>query len=366
MPGRHELIVALGERRYRVERPFGAWPANAGFVTDVAVDGRGHVFVGLRHDPLTQADDPRVIELDPEGRHLAAWGGATIADTHLLTIAPDGRLLVVDRDMHEIVICTLSGQRIGGLGGRGLPLQPFNHPSDVAVSPSGGIFVSDGYAAHVVHRFDAAGGYRGAFGGPGREAGRFMEPHALWAFGDGRIAVVDRCNDRVQVFTESGDLQAVWEDFYRPVAIWGDADGNAYVSDSVPRLHMVDAGGRRIGLCRPVLNGAHGIFGNAGAISSSPRATRAASRASSGCPEPRDGSNPNCRLDKALSTIASSSGNCRGFSDASWSGSAAGGTDTGGGARRSSDCRDHQGGDRRRAGGDGGPDRAHRDLRLHP
>ncbi len=43
-----------------------------------------------------------------------------------------------------------------------------------------------------------------------------MEPHALWAFADGRIAVVDRCNDRVQVFTEAGELLSVWEDFYRP------------------------------------------------------------------------------------------------------------------------------------------------------
>ncbi len=263
MPGLHELIVALGDRRYRVERPFGSWPRNEGFVTDVAVDRRGHVFVGLRHDPLTQADDPRIIELGPDGQHLGGWGGSMIADTHLLTIAPDGRMLVVDRDMHEILICTPAGERIGGLGLRGQPLQPFNHPSDVAVAPSGAIYVSDGYAAHCVHRFDAAGGYLGSFGGVGREPGRFMEPHALWAFADGRIAVVDRCNDRVQVFSENGALLAVWEGFYRPVAIWGDEAGNAYVTDSVPRLHLIDAGGRPVGLCRPVLNGAHGIFGNA-------------------------------------------------------------------------------------------------------
>ncbi len=263
MPGLHELIVALGDRRYRVERPFGSWPKNEGFVTDVAVDGRGHVFVGLRHDPLTQADDPRIIELGPDGAHRGGWGGSLIADTHLMTIAPDGRLFVVDRDMHEVVICTTSGERLGGLGRRGEPLRPFNHPSDVAVAPSGRIFVADGYAAHCVHRFDAGGAYLGSFGGPGREPGRFMEPHALWVFADGRVVVIDRCNDRVQVFTQEGELQAVWEGFYRPVAIWGDADGNSYVVDSVPRLHLLDAGGRHLGLCRPVLNGAHGLFGNA-------------------------------------------------------------------------------------------------------
>jgi hypothetical protein len=261
MPGQHELVVALGDRHYRVERPFGAWPSNEGFVTDVAVDARGHVFVGLRHDPLTQADDPRIIELGPDGAYLGGFGGILIADTHLLTISPAGSLLVVDRDMHEIVICSLTGERMGGLGLRGQPLNPFNHPSDVAVTGSGHIFVADGYAAHLVHRFDPSGRYLGAFGGPGREPGRFMEPHALWAFADGRVAVVDRCNDRVQIFSHEGDLRDVWEGFYRPVAIWGDADGRAFITDSVPRLHCRCPAGEDLGVCRPVLNGAHGIFG---------------------------------------------------------------------------------------------------------
>src|ERR1700737_886832 len=71
----HELSVALGDTRYRVERPFGSWPQNPGFVTDVTVDPRGHVFVMLRHDPLLQPSDPRGFELSPEGRYLGGWGG---------------------------------------------------------------------------------------------------------------------------------------------------------------------------------------------------------------------------------------------------------------------------------------------------
>lgn len=258
----HHLIVALGDQRYRIERPFGTWPKNAGFVTDVAVDSRGHVFVGLRHDPLTEPDDPRIIELAPDGSFAGHWGGHLIADTHCLTITPDDRLLVVDRDMHEVIIASRTGERLGGLGQRGGPLQPLNHPSDVAVAPSGNIFVADGYAAHLVHRFSPEGQHLGTFGGAGRKPGQFIEPHALWAFADGRIAVVDRCNDRVQVFSEAGQLLAIWKDFYRPVAIWGDSAGHAYISDSVPRLHRIGPDGTRRGLCRPVLNGAHGIFGS--------------------------------------------------------------------------------------------------------
>jgi hypothetical protein len=40
----NRLVVALGARRYRVERPWGDLPDGRGRVTDVTVDSRGHVF----------------------------------------------------------------------------------------------------------------------------------------------------------------------------------------------------------------------------------------------------------------------------------------------------------------------------------
>jgi DNA-binding beta-propeller fold protein YncE len=257
----HELIVALGDRLYRVERPFGAWPRNAGFVTDVAVDPRGHVFVMLRHDPLVHPNDPRVIELAPDGTYLRGWGGDLIADSHMLTADATGRILVVDRDMHEVIICSPTGERLGGLGQRGVPLAPFNHPTDVHVSAWGEIYVSDGYAASRVHRFDAAGTLIASWGSHGSGDGQFGWPHAIWTFADGRVVVVDRTSNRVQVFDREGRHLESWGEFYQPVAIWGDDEGCAYISDMVPSLQKVGRKGERLGRCRPMLNGAHGIFG---------------------------------------------------------------------------------------------------------
>lgn len=257
----HQLIVALGERRYRVERPFGAWTKNSGFVSDVAVDRQGHILVLLRHDALTQPNDPRVIVLDAAGVQIGHFGSKEIADSHLMTPGPNGTLLVVDRDMHEVMIFDSAGKRIGSLGERTGPGQPFNHPSDVAVAPSGEIYVSDGYAASYVHRFAATGDYLGKWGELGDEPGQFGEPHAIWALTDGRVAVVDRVNHRVQMFAADGKLLSIWGDFYRPVAIWGDAQDTIFVIDSTPCLHMLNPQGERIGRCRPVLNGAHGLFG---------------------------------------------------------------------------------------------------------
>ncbi len=257
----HELIVELGDRLYRVERPFGSWPRNTGFVTDVAVDPRGHVFVMLRHDPLVHPNDPRVIELAPDGAYLRGWGGDLIADSHMLTADATGRILAVDRDMHEVIICSPAGERLGGLGQRGVPLAPFNHPTDVHVSVWGDIYVSDGYAASRVHRFDAAGTLIATWGSHGSGDGQFGWPHAIWTFADGRVVVVDRTLNRVQVFDREGKHLETWGGFYQPVAIWGDDEGCAYVSDMVPSLQKVGPKGERLGRCRPILNGAHGIFG---------------------------------------------------------------------------------------------------------
>lgn len=257
----HDLVVALGDVRYRVERPFGSWPQNSGFVTDVTVDSRGHVFVMLRHDPLTHPNDPRVIELSPDGGYLGGWGGGLIADSHMLTADAQGRILCVDRDMHEVVICSAAGERLGALGHRGEPLAPFNHPTDAHVSSWGDIYVSDGYAASRIHRFSAHGVHLQSWGEHGRGDGQFGWPHAIWTHADGRVAVVDRSNDRVQVFDNIGGHLASWTHFLQPVGIWGDEDGNTYVTDMTPSLQKIGPGGERLGRCRPVLNGAHGLCG---------------------------------------------------------------------------------------------------------
>ena len=44
--------------------------------------------------------------------------------------------------------------------------------------------------------------------------------------------------------------------------IYVDADGLIYVTDQIPRLSVLAADGRLIGRCRPVLYGAHGVWGD--------------------------------------------------------------------------------------------------------
>jgi len=251
-----ELIVALGARRYRVERPFGDVPA--GLVSDVSVDSRGHIFVLLRRDSLCSAASPAVVELAVDGSRLAAWG-EEIADAHMLTVSPDGKVYVVDRDAHEVIVFDARGQRVGGLGKRHQPGKPFNHPTDVALLPNGGMAVSDGYGNALVHIFDADRNLVHSFGG----IGTFITPHSVWPVGSDKIVVADRENHCLRLFHVDGTLLDVWTGFFRPQSIWGDGAGYLYVTDSVPSLALLTESGERVGRCRPVLNGAHGIAGHA-------------------------------------------------------------------------------------------------------
>ena len=256
----HDLIVALGDTHYRVERPFYAHP-NPGAISDVAVDPSGEVHVLVRHDTQVSKGDPAVINLDADGNIQSRWGGDIIADAHMLSAAPDGRLFIVDRDMHEVVICA-AGRRVSGIGKRQSPLQPFNHPTAVAFCPKGTIYVSDGYANQKIHRFSADGQWLVSWGELGDGPGQFMNPHAVWVLPDGRVVVVDRENDRLQVFSPDGDFLEIWTGFVKPLDLWGDAQGRLYITDLVPTLTLLSPDGQRLGRCRPVLNGAHGISGD--------------------------------------------------------------------------------------------------------
>jgi streptogramin lyase len=256
------LIVALGETRYCIERPWGEVPAGLGKVTDVTVSSQGHVFLLVRRDPYVEEPADCVVKLDPQGRFVGSWGRGRILDAHMIACDAQDRLWVVDRDAHDIVAFDAEGKEVAALGKRHRPLEPFNHPSDVAFGPGGEIFVADGYGGGRIHRFDAGGREIASWGEVGVAPGAFLTAHGIWALRDGRVIVADRENHRLQVFRDEL-LEAIWTGFYRPSDIWVDAEERIYVSDGVPTLTLLDATGRRLGRCRPVLTGAHGLWGGA-------------------------------------------------------------------------------------------------------
>lgn len=253
------LSVTLGDRRYRIERPWGRLPEGMaiGHISQIAADSKGRVY-------LFRRADPPVLVFEADGSYRGAWGEGLVADAHGIAITPDDRILLVDRDAHQVMAFDTDGRELFRLGERHRPRQgaPFNHPTDIAVAPSGDFYVSDGYGNTNVHRFDAAGRHVGTWGRPGSGPGEFTTPHGIWVTADGRVVVGDRENDRIQVFSAEGEFLAIWTGVHRPMDIWGDPEGRIYVTDHVPALVCWQDDGTPVGRCRPVWNGAHGLWGD--------------------------------------------------------------------------------------------------------
>ena len=257
--GAPELIVALGERRYRIERHWGTVPKGIrlGELSKVAVAPNGEVY-------LLQRVDPPIVVFDGAGTMCRSWGQGMIADGHGIVVTDDDRVLLVDRGGHQVMAFTPGGELLLTIGERHRPgLQtPFNHPTDVAIAPNGDLYVSDGYGNSMVHQFSPQGKLERSWGGPGTAPGRFTTPHGIWVLADGRVLVGDRENNRIQVFDGEGNYLTQWDDLYKPMDIHVNRDGLVYVVDQTPRLTVMKDDGTVIGRCMAVPKEGHGISGD--------------------------------------------------------------------------------------------------------
>jgi peptidylglycine monooxygenase len=252
--------VILGDRRYAVHRRW-AKPEGQGFgfLSDLMVDGAGHVHVAQRGTAQP------VLVFDRDGRQIGAWGEGTLAEPHYINASADGGILVADRDAHQVLRFDRDGRIVQALGRRHWPSldAPFNHPTAAAQAPDGEIYVADGYGNSSVHRFAADGSLIRTWGGQGSGPGTFTTPHAVALDSRGRVLVADRENNRVQLFDREGNFLTEWGDFYHPMQIWIDDRDLVFVTDQIPRISLLTLDGRLVGRCRGAINGAHGLSGDA-------------------------------------------------------------------------------------------------------
>ena len=255
-----DLVVALGDRRYKVERRWCKPTSNEpfGFISDLVVDSEGNIHVGHR------GTESPVLVFDPSGVFVRSWGQGQIADVHYMSITEDDLILLADRDAHQILAFDTGGNLQFGLGERHSPQwqAPFNHPTAASMSADGDIYVSDGYGNSVVHKFSRDGALLQTWGKPGDSSGAFTTPHCVWVDRTDHVYVADRENDRLQVFDRDGAYVAEWGDFYHPMKIYVDDRHRIFVTDQIPRISMLNASGELVGRCRGATMGAHGLWGD--------------------------------------------------------------------------------------------------------
>jgi DNA-binding beta-propeller fold protein YncE len=230
-----------GKLRFEVEFDWGRLPEGWKFtqVAGVAVDSEDRVYV------FNRSSHP-VIVFDRDGKYLNSWGEGVFTSPHGIYIDPDDHVYCVDGGDHTVRKFTLEGNHILTLGMENQPGEegtPFNRPTGIAQSPSGDMYISDGYGNSRVHVFSREGTLLFSWGSHGDGSGQFDLPHGIWVDRDSRVFVADRQNHRIQIFTSHGEYIDQWTGFRQPCTVFMDRENNVYVPELQGRMSILDING---------------------------------------------------------------------------------------------------------------------------
>jgi DNA-binding beta-propeller fold protein YncE len=200
-----------------------------------------------------------VVVLDRNGNLLTTWGkGLFSTRAHGIYAGPDDTIYCTDDGSHTMYKFSPGGKLLLTLGKKDQPSDtgytqppgsrltdslstikragpPFNHPTGVALSSSGDIYVSDGYGNARVHKFSPDGTLLFSWGEPGYGPGQFRLPHSVLVDKHDRLWVTDRENNRIQIFDANGKFLNQWTDLTRPSDIFIDDEETVYVSELATR-----------------------------------------------------------------------------------------------------------------------------------
>jgi len=216
--------------------PGRSWPE----VAAVATDSQDRVFV------FNRGEHPVMI-FDPDGSFRNSWGEGIFARPHGIFIVPNDTVYCTDDRDHTVRKFTPDGRLLLTLGTSGRPSDtgatsvdfrtirragpPFHYPTNLALSPQGEMYVSDGYGNARVHKFSPDARLLFSWGKPGAGPGQFHIPHGIAVDGRGTVYVADRENSRIQLFSPDGEFLAEWTDVARPCQVFINATGNVYVAE---------------------------------------------------------------------------------------------------------------------------------------
>ena len=209
-------------------------------VVGVATDSRDRVFV------FSRSEHPVTI-FGRDGQFVDSWGEGEFVRPHGLHIGPDDSVYCCDDQDHTVRKYTADGKLLMKLGVSGQASDtgatttdyrdikrvgpPFNQPTNLALSPDGEMYITDGYGNARVHKFSADGQLLYSWGEPGDGPGQFHLPHGIAVDPKGTVYVADRENSRIQLFSPEGEYITEWKDMLRPGNICVGSDDQFYVAE---------------------------------------------------------------------------------------------------------------------------------------
>ena len=273
------ITIEAGERRYELVEGWGNLPEDWqwGQCAGVACDSQDRVHV------YTRTEHPYMV-FDRSGSLLEHQDNLDVA--HSLFIDPSDAVFFVSHQAHTVMKMSNDGKHLLTLGTRGQPSDtgytregrvpgspwlsgpglpvtngvayggpPFHQPTDVATAPNGDVFVSDGYRNARVHKFSPEGTLLKSWGEPGNaqelrntreKPGQFHTPHGIWVHAD-RVFLLDRENNRIQIFSTDGEFLDMWTQMERPTDMYVDREGVVYISELEDHVSIRDLDGNVIG-----------------------------------------------------------------------------------------------------------------------
>jgi DNA-binding beta-propeller fold protein YncE len=211
------------DRGYSPKLPKGL---ELGAVAGVAVDSNDCLIVAHR--------GPRpILVYDAAGNLVHMFGDDELTAAHGTRVDGDNNIWLTDYQNHTAIKYSPAGKVLMILGKRdvaGAGKATFNRATDVAVAPSGDLFVSDGYGNNRIVKFTQEGKFVKAWGTKGKGNGQLHLPHCVQFDDKGLLYVADRENNRVQVFDQDGKFVRKFGGF-APYGLLIAPDQTLFVAD---------------------------------------------------------------------------------------------------------------------------------------
>ena len=209
-------MLGSGNYTYTPVENWGNFPDEVilGDVAGIAIDANDQVYL------FNRGQHP-VVVLSQNGELLRTWGHGIFTNPHGASIGPDQCIYLTDNFDHTVRKFSLTGELLMELGTPGISSgfmsgKPFCKCTHSTISPSGDIFVSDGYNNACIHHYNPKGKYIKSWGQAGAGPGQFNLPHNICCDTDGWIYVADRENSRIQIFDTLGNFETQINNMHRP------------------------------------------------------------------------------------------------------------------------------------------------------